>query len=47
MSVPNDENLRYLLTKREKMGHLLHFDHDDEVALPANEPAPEPGQGAR
>jgi 3,4-dihydroxy 2-butanone 4-phosphate synthase/GTP cyclohydrolase II len=46
-SIPNHENLAYLLTKREKMGHLLHFDHDDEVALPATEPAPEPGQGAR
>ena len=47
-SVPNHENLAYLLTKREKMGHLLHFDHDEsEVALPAAEPAPEPGQGAR
>jgi 3,4-dihydroxy 2-butanone 4-phosphate synthase/GTP cyclohydrolase II len=47
MSVPNHENLRYLLTKREKLGHLLDFDDDEpEVTLPAAEPAPEPGQGA-
>jgi len=47
MSIPNQENLRYLLTKREKLGHLLHFDEDGETVLPEVEPTSEPGQGAR
>ena len=47
MAVPNDENLRYLLTKREKLGHLLQFDDGQELAIPEAEPTPEPGQGAR
>ena len=34
---PNDENARYLATKREKLGHKLHhqdvrFDPDPEAA---------------
>jgi 3,4-dihydroxy 2-butanone 4-phosphate synthase/GTP cyclohydrolase II len=28
---PNPENLRYLRTKRERMGHLLELPQDEEA----------------
>jgi 3,4-dihydroxy 2-butanone 4-phosphate synthase/GTP cyclohydrolase II len=31
-TVPNPENLRYLRTKRERMGHLLELPIDEERA---------------
>ncbi len=35
--LPNEENIRYLRTKQEKMGHLLDIEVEDEVPLEQSE----------
>jgi 3,4-dihydroxy 2-butanone 4-phosphate synthase/GTP cyclohydrolase II len=32
-SLPNHENIAYLRTKRDKLGHLLDFDADDPSSV--------------
>jgi 3,4-dihydroxy 2-butanone 4-phosphate synthase/GTP cyclohydrolase II len=41
---PNEENLRYLRTKRERLGH--HLPHLDEAAGPSGQAPPAPSGGA-
>ena len=35
--LPNEENIRYLRTKQEKMGHLLDIEVEDETPLEQSE----------